>query len=123
MQTKCRSSSMGFPSPRMSCNRLSITRLGVVSVIIFVIVFIIFFLLLLSSSLVTKLHHHHHHYHFHHHHHHQVVYHMRLPQKGDYYLIVFADVAPENPTETGEHVFKAVCEFRVVCDQPVKVSV
>nr|AAK49949.1 hillarin [Hirudo medicinalis] len=50
----------------------------------------------------------------------QVAYHLRLPQKGDYYLIVFADVLPEAPTETGEHVFKAVCEFKIVCDQPVK---
>lgn len=50
----------------------------------------------------------------------QVVYHMRMPAKGDYYLIVFADVAPDNPTETGEHVFKAVAEYKVVCDQPAK---
>ncbi|ESN89888.1 hypothetical protein HELRODRAFT_104535 [Helobdella robusta] len=50
----------------------------------------------------------------------QVTYHLRLPQKGDYYLIAFADVAPDSPADTGEHVFKAVCEYKIVCDQPVK---
>ena len=49
----------------------------------------------------------------------QVIYHVRLPKKGDYYLIIFANVSRELPS-TADSVFKAVSEYKIVCDDPFK---
>ena len=51
----------------------------------------------------------------------QVVYYLRLPQKGDYYLIVFANLVPDDP-DTAEGMYKAICEYKVVCDEPAKAD-
>lgn len=51
----------------------------------------------------------------------QVVYYLRLPQKGDYFLIIFANLVPDDP-ETAEGTYKAICEYKIVCDEPAKAK-
>lgn len=51
----------------------------------------------------------------------QVVYYLRLPQRGDYFLIIFANLVPDDP-ETAEGTYKAICEYKIVCDEPAKAK-
>lgn len=51
----------------------------------------------------------------------QVVYYLRLPQKGDYYLIIFAILVPDEPV-TAEGTYKAICEYKIVCDEPARAK-
>lgn len=52
-----------------------------------------------------------------------VEYRIRLPCRGDFYLIIFAHLEAEN-VPASENVFKAVCEYKIVGgnDVPNKVD-
>jgi hypothetical protein len=50
----------------------------------------------------------------------KVEYHVRVPCRGDFYLIVFAHLVVDN-VPAAENVFKAVCEYKIVgraCSSP-----
>jgi len=52
-----------------------------------------------------------------------VEFHLRLPCRGDFFLIIFAHLEAEN-VPASENVFKAVCEYKIVAgnDVPSKVE-
>lgn len=52
-----------------------------------------------------------------------VEYHLRLPCRGDFFLIIFAHLNGDN-IPASENIFKAVCEYKIVAgnDVPSKVD-
>jgi hypothetical protein len=52
----------------------------------------------------------------------RVVFYVRLLDKGDFYLIVFANVVNDQ-VSSSENIFKAVCEYKIECAEPAPQSV
>jgi len=52
----------------------------------------------------------------------RVVFYIRLLDRGDFYLIVFANVVSDQ-VSSSENIFKAVCEYKIECEDPAPASV
>jgi hypothetical protein len=52
----------------------------------------------------------------------RVVFYVRLLDRGDFYLIVFANVVNDQ-VSSSENIFKAVCEYKIECEDPAPESV
>jgi len=52
----------------------------------------------------------------------RVVFYVRLLDRGDFYLIVFANVVSDQ-VSSSENIFKAVCEYKIECEDPAPASV